>query len=130
MGQIVTMCSIASYILEKWSHYRASELMFCYHPLNHLIHPSPPFTFTFCVFFFFSGSHPNSISYQVTSWSSVSDDLFFSLVVFFLFSFLLYLFCVLSSSFLSFVLQRTRKKCSLRNEKLKTSRASEMLMLL
>ena len=39
------------------------------------------------------------------SWSSVSDVLFFSSCSFFLFSYLLYLFCVLSSAFLSSVLQ-------------------------
>ena len=39
------------------------------------------------------------------SCSSVSDDLFFPSSVFFLFSFLLYLFLILSSAFLSTVLQ-------------------------
>ena len=61
-----------------------------------------------CVFFFFSGSHPNSISYQVTNALSVSRGLLFLTTFFssfFPFFFLIYLFHVLIVSLLSSVLQ-------------------------
>ena len=59
-----------------------------------------------CVFFFFSGSHPNSISYQVTNaicFSRSCVTTFSVPLVVFWFSFLLYLFRVLSSAFLHFI---------------------------
>ena len=90
---------------------RASELIFCSCPLKPLIHPSQPSSSLSCAFFFFSGSHPNSISYQVTnalicfSWSSVSDYLFFSSCSFFCSPSCSIFFCVLSSAFLSSILQ-------------------------